>query len=140
MKKGKKLKKNRKQRKYQKKHVSERARDFHHLLYQAKHWKQGYARRLRQHPYMGVYMPQFTLHGEIHAKIHDIPTPDGKMCRKAYVELVRREREGLIDIKHDKAEKRLDFLIEMWQGKCPATVELLKWQRDIIHKYYERGR
>ena len=113
-----------------------RAEDFHHILYQKQHWKQGYAKRLREHPYMGKYCPQYSLHAEIHAKIHDIPTPNGKECRKAYNELLRREREGLIDLKYDTLEQRIDFLIEMWEDKCPATVAILKWQRDIIAKFY----
>lgn len=118
------------------KHIRQTAEDYHHILYQKQYWKQGYAKLLREHPYMGKYCPQYTLHAEIHAKIHDIPTPNGKECRKAYIELVRREREGLIDLKYDTLEQRIDFLIEMWEKKCPATVSILKWQKDIIAKFY----
>lgn len=118
------------------KHIRLTAEDYHHILYQKQHWKQGYAKLLREHPYMGKYVPQYTLHGEIHAKIHDVPTPNGKECRKAYIELVRREREGLIDLRYDTLEQRIEFLIEMWEKKCPATVAILKWQRDIVAKFY----
>jgi hypothetical protein len=111
-------------------------KDFHHLLFQGRHWQQGYARLLRQHPYMGKYIPQATLHREIHSKIHDIPTPNGAECRMAYNEICRLEELGLIDIENDSVEKRLDLLIELWAEKCPATVEILKWQRDIVAKFY----
>lgn len=46
---------------------------------------------------------------------------------------------GTLDPAHDTAEKRLDFLIEVWKDDCPATVAMLRWQRDIIHKFFERG-
>lgn len=121
------------------KHKNAAVKDYHHFLYQSRYWKQGYARKLRQHPYLGAYLPQFTLHSEIHAKIHDIPTPKGEECRRAYNELIRLEKEGLIDVRHDTAEQRLDFLIQIWQRSCPATVAILQWQRDIIRKFYQRG-
>jgi len=57
----------------------------------------------------------------------------------AYEEVVRREREGLIDVVHDSCEQRLDLLIEIWEDKCPATVAVLKWQRDLIAKNYKGG-
>lgn len=114
-------------------------KDFHHLLYQRRHWSQGYARALRNHPYMGKMIPRDSLHSLIHSKIHDIPCPNGRECRMAYEEVVRREREGLIDVLHDSCEQRLDLLIEIWEDKCPATVAVLKWQRDLIAKNYEGG-
>lgn len=114
-------------------------KDFHHLLFQGRHWQQGYAKLLRQHPYMGKYIPQATLHREIHAKIHDIPTPNGSECRIAYNEICRLEKLGEIDIVNDSVEKRLDLLISLWEDKCPATVAILKWQRDIVAKFYAGG-
>ena len=56
---------------------------------------------------MGKYIPQATLHREIHAKIHDVPTPNGAECRMAYNEIVRLEKIGAIDIVNDSVEKRL---------------------------------
>ena len=85
---------------------------------------------------MGKYIPRDTLHRAIHSKVHDIPCPNGKECKKAFEELVRRERLGLIDVEHDTCEQRLDFLIEMWRDKCPATVAMLEWQKQIISKFY----
>ena len=88
---------------------------------------------------MGKYIPQATLHREIHAKIHDVPTPNGAECRMAYNEIVRLEKIGAIDIVNDSVEKRLDLLISLWDGKCPATVAVLKWQRDVVAKFYAGG-
>lgn len=113
--------------------------DFHHLLFQGRHWKQGYAKLLREHPYMGKKIPQATLHREIHAKIHDIPTPNGAECKAAYLKLIELEEQGLIDIVNDPIEKRLDFLIDLWADKCPSTVAILAWQREIVAKFYGGG-
>lgn len=113
--------------------------DFHHFLYQRKHWQQGYAKLLREHPYFGKYMPQFSLHSEIHSKIHDVPCPNGKECRRAYFHLIEAERNGEIDVRFDTGEQRLDFLINEWEDACPATVAILKWQKEVIHKFYSKG-
>lgn len=112
--------------------------DWHHILFQRKHWQQGYAKALREHSYMGKYIPQRTLHREIHSKIHDVPTPNGKECRKAYLELCRREREGLIS-PYDTLEQRIDFLLEVWENDgCEATLAMLKWQKQVVEKFYKR--
>ena len=116
---------------------NKRAEDWHHILYQKRHWKQGYAKALREHPYMGKLIPRDTLHREIHSKIHDIPTPNGRECRMAYLELCRREREGTINIQQDTIEQRIDFLIEIWSDyNCEATVAMLKWQKQVVSKFY----
>lgn len=112
--------------------------DYHHFLYQKKHWQNGYAKLLREHPYMGKYIPQNSLHSLIHSKIHDIPVPNGKDCKRAYLKLLELERNGEIDVRLDTCEKRLEFLIEVWSKSSPATVAVLLWQRDIIRKFYER--
>ena len=89
--------------------------------------------------YMTKYIPRNSLHREIHAKIHDVPCPNGKECKKAFEELCRREREGLIDLEYDTIEQRIDFLIEMWQeDNCEATIAILKWQKQIVSKFYNK--
>lgn len=113
--------------------------DFHHILFQQKHWNSGFAKALRQHPYMGKMIPQRTLHSEIHSKIHDIPTPNGAECKAAYLELLRREQLGLINVENDSLEVRISFLIEVWEDICPATVAMLKWQREVVSKFYAKG-
>ena len=115
------------------------ALNYHHLLFQGRHWKTGYAKLLREHPYMGKYIPMATLHRLIHSKIHDIPTPNGKECRLAYELICQLEAKGKIDIINDSIEKRLTLLIDLWKDACPATVEILKWQRDIVTKFYGKG-
>lgn len=112
--------------------------DYHHLLYQKNHWKVGYAKLLREHPYMGKMIPKQTLHRAIHAKIHDVPTPNGCDCKRAYFEILRLEQEGLIDVEHDHIEKRLDVLINIWRDTCPATVAILEWQKQVVQKFYQR--
>lgn len=110
--------------------------DYHHLLYQRRHWDSGYAKALRNHPYMGKKIPRNTLHRIIHEKLHDIPCPNDSICRKVYLALLAEEKAGRIDPKHDTIEQRLDWLIAQLLEDCPATVAILKWQRDIVSKFY----
>lgn len=117
--------------------IAYKATDYHHILFQKRHWQQGYAKALREHPYMGKYIPVATLHRSIHSKIHDVPTPNGAECRRAYNRLVKLEQEGLIDIQNDTLETRIQFLIDVWEEDCPATVAILKWQQDVVRKFYE---
>lgn len=118
--------------------VNYHRKDTHHICYQARHWKTGYAKLLREHWYMKVEIPQMTLHRLIHSKIHDIPCPEGKDCKRAYLELIRREEEGLLS-EYDRVEDRIDFLIEMWKETCPATTAILQWQRDVVAKFFGGG-
>lgn len=111
-------------------------KDTHHLLFQGRHWKQGYAKLLREHPYFKVEIPKNTLHRELHSKLHDLPTPNGTECKLAYQLVLEGIASGRLDPEHDTAEKRLEFLIEVWKNKCPATAAMLGWQRDIIAKFY----
>lgn len=119
-------------------HGSQRE-DFHHFLYQRKHWQNGYAKLLREHPYCGRYIPQNSLHSLIHSKIHDIPTPSGKSCKRAYLKILELERSGQIDIARDSCEQRLDVLIKVWSKSDPATAEVLKLQREIIANFYKKA-
>ena len=88
---------------------------------------------------MGKMIPMATLHRLIHSKIHDIPTPNGKECRLAYERICQLEAKGKIDVIKDSIEKRLALLIDLWKDACPATVEILKWQSDIVAKFYGKG-
>ena len=89
---------------------------------------------------MGKYIPRNTLHREIHGKLHDTPVPNGKECKKAFEELVRREQLGLIDVENDTIEQRIAFLNEMWKDDhCEATLAMLNWQAEIVSKFYSRG-
>lgn len=125
--------------KARKSRIDLRKEDYHHLLFQGRHWQQGYAKLLREHPYMGKMIPMVTLHRLIHSKIHDIPTPNGKECKAAYERIRQLETTGEIDIDKDSIGKRLTLLIDLWKDTCPATVEILKWQSDIVTKFYRKG-
>ena len=88
---------------------------------------------------MGKLIPKYSLHHIIHSKIHDVPCPNRRECRLALRELYYRERKGLIDLKNDTIEQRIDFLIELWRGQCPATVAILEWQKQVVNKFYRRS-
>ena len=116
------------------------AQDWHHqlhFLYQRRHWQQGYAKALREHWYCGSYIPRDTLHRAIHSKLHDVPTPNGNVCKQVFEKLCRMENNGLIS-ESDSPLKRLDFLIEEFDGACPATTAILQWEREIIEKFYNK--
>lgn len=111
--------------------------NFHHILYQSGHYNTGYAKRLREHPYMGGYLLK-ELHEILHGLIRDISTPNEAACKRAFEELVRREKAGLIDIWSDSLPQRIDFLLEVWHDTCPlAIITTLEWQRDIIVSFNE---
>ena len=113
-------------------------KDFHHLLYQDRHWQGYWAKRLRSHPYLGRYIPKYTLHRDIHSKIHDIPCPNEPDCRVAFNYIERAIAEGRLDPEHDTCEQRLTVLIDLWRTTCPATVAILEWEREVIAKFYDQ--
>lgn len=111
--------------------------DYHHLCFQRKHWQQGFAKALREHPYCGGYIPQATLHREIHSKVHDVPTPNGYDCKKALETLNNMLALGTIKL-NDRLDKKAQILSSIFSEKCPATSAILLWQSEIISKYYGR--
>lgn len=113
-------------------------KDYHHILYQGRHWKQGWAKILREHPYCGGYIPQFTLHSEIHSKIHDIPTPNGGYCRQAVEALNNWLETGYISL-DDPIERKIEVIAGCFRANCPATTAILDWQREVVIKFYQRG-
>ncbi len=113
------------------------SRSRHHLLYQRIHWQQGYAKMLRAEKYFILRIPN-DLHAAIHTQIHDIPTPDGRACKIAYLELKRRLANHTLSPGSDSLMQRLSFLIEVWEESCPITATILKWQRDIVGEYYAK--
>lgn len=112
-----------------------RSQDYHHILFQEKHWKQGYAKILRDHPYCGGYIPQATLHREIHSKIHDVPTPNGKDCKEALIAINSWLAAGYISI-DDPMESKIEMITKCFRVKCPATAAILDWQFEIVSKFY----
>lgn len=112
--------------------------DYHHILFQGRHWKQGWAKILREHKYCGGYIPQMTLHRAIHAKIHDIPTPNGADCRRAVEALNSWLEAGYISY-DDRLDKKIENIAKCFRANCPATTAILDWQRDVVRKFYEGG-
>ena len=113
----------------------------HHILWQARHWDNGYAKALRNHEYMKKMIPRDTLHKEIHSEISDIPMPSGKLCEKAYREIERLYREELIDFDYDSIETRIDVLLQIWaEDDCEPTKAMLRKERAIAHNFYSQGK
>lgn len=112
--------------------------DYHHILFQKRHWKCGWAKILREHPYCGAYIPQATLHREIHSKIHDIPTPNGADCRVAVEAINSWLDAGYISL-DDRLDRRIEVLTWCFRAKCPATTAMLDWQKEVVSKFYSKG-
>ena len=112
--------------------------DYHHILFQGRHWKNGWAKILREHRYCGGYIPQMTLHREIHSKIHDVPTPNGADCRIAVEALNSWLEAGYISL-DDPIERKIEMIAKCFRAKCPATTAILDWQREVVVKFYQRG-
>lgn len=110
--------------------------DYHHILFQKRHWQCGWAKVLREHPYCGAYIPQATLHREIHSKIHDVPTPNGADCRMAVETLERWLEIGLISL-DDRLDVKIGAIAACFRAKCPATTAILDWQKEVVSKFYK---
>lgn len=116
--------------------VKQIPRTKHHILFQGKHYESGYAHKLRSEKYLIVRIPD-TLHVAIHERIHDIPTPNDTDCQHAYKELKRRIKTGQLS-RRDTLMQRLSFLIDIWEKTCPATVAILKWNREVAGEFYSQ--
>ena len=112
--------------------------DYHHILYQKKHWQQGWAKILREHPYCGAHIPRNTLHRAIHSKIHDIPTPNSEDCKKAVQTIDKWLAEGYISL-DDRLDRKIEIIACCFMIKCPATTAMLDWQKEIVSKFYRGG-
>ena len=110
--------------------------DYHHILFQGRHWNKGAAKELRNHPYCGGYIPKFTLHQEIHSKIHDIPTPNEDECKFALKVIDEWLEAGYLQLNH-RLDKKISVLADLFRGKCPATTAMLDWQKEVVTKFYE---
>lgn len=114
-------------------------RDYHHILYQRRHWLQPWAKKLREHPYTGGYIPTDTLHRKIHETIHDIPCPNEDVCELIWRDLEDLRLMGIID-ENDNIQQKLNVLIELIPhcgSNLDATLAMLKWQLQVVQKLYK---
>lgn len=117
--------------KQHKKHIKNE--DYHHILFQKRHWNTGYLKALRTHPYCGGYIPQQTIHRAIHSQVHDIPSPNGKDCKQAIEALNSWLVCGFISL-DDPITRKIDVIIGCFKAKYPATVAMLEYQKEVIIK------
>lgn len=116
--------------------VNYTAKDYHHCLWQARYWKSGWAKRLREHRYCGEYIPKATLHRQIHEAISNVPVPEGKHCRQAYEAIESWLEAGYISI-DDPIQKKLETLVKCFNANSPATANALRRQIEIVARFYE---
>lgn len=81
-----------------------------------------------------------TLHRRLHETIHDVPCPNEDVCELIWHELEALRLTGVIDVEHDNIELRLSTIIQLLSechGNLDATIATLKWQKQIVHKFYQ---
>lgn len=128
-----------KKKKNQKKHFDPNTKNLHHILWQARHWNVGYSKALRNHEYMKKLIPKDTLHAQIHSEIADIPVPSPQACKRAIIEIEQRLKDGMISF-DDTIEQRIDLLLDIWSfDDYPRTVMALRWQKELVAKFYKGG-
>ena len=81
---------------------------------------------------------RYSEHRAIHAKLHDIPTPNGKDCWMAVEVLENWLETGYISY-DDPLDKRIEMIAKCFRARCPATTAMLDWQKDIVAQFYRGG-
>lgn len=113
--------------------------DIHHIWFQRRHYQQGWAKVLREHWYCKILIPQATLHRELHSKIHDVPTPNGDICRSLVNDIDLLYEKGIIG-ENDTPLMRVTIisnLLSRYKG-LSATKAVINWQLEVIWKLYRR--
>lgn len=123
--------------KFKKRRVNLHAKDWHHCLFQKRHWHTGWAKRLREHEYCGSMIPKNTLHRFIHEGVNDVPLADGKSCRIAVEAINNWLEAGYIHL-DDPLEQKLLTLITIFNTLEPRTAEVLRKQLHIVRDYKQR--
>lgn len=89
---------------------------------------------------MGAMIPMHTLHKKIHETINSIPVPNEEVCEYVWYELEDLRLNGYIDCEKDNIELRLNTLIQLLResgGNLDATIATLKWQKQVVRKFYQ---
>ena len=113
---------------------NDHSKDWHHIFFQKRHWKTGWAKALREHGYCGSMLPKHTLHRYIHENINDIPVADGKSCRIALEAINNWLEAGYISM-DSPVEQKLAVLISIFNQLAPSTAKALRKQLEIIRNY-----
>ena len=58
------------------------AKDRHHICFQGRHWKSGYAKLIRDNFIRAIPV---IYHRELHSLLHDVPLPDGALLKEAWL-------------------------------------------------------
>lgn len=82
-----------------------------------------------------------TLHKIIHQRQHDVPCLPEVVCEYVWFELEYLRRNKLINPELDGLEQKLGVLIQILseykEDNLEATIATLKWQKQIVHKFYQ---
>jgi hypothetical protein len=76
--------------------MDEKLFDRHHILWQKRHWNNGFAYLLRN---SFVRPLDISLHRHLHTQLADIPVPSGNLCKRAYLQyLANKEAIDQYDV------------------------------------------
>jgi hypothetical protein len=112
----------------------QRAKDCHHIFFQARHWKRGALLSLRRFHYCRLRIDRDTLHREIHHRLKDVPPPKPINALEALSQLRYLEKFGAIS-DEDGFAKRLVVLIALFEDIEPQTARALQKQLEIVCEF-----
>ena len=124
-----------KRRKYRQRKARSNRCDLHHLCYQKRYWRIGYLGELRKFWYCTMYIPQETLHHEIHEEIKHIPVPKGLNAKGALEQLRMLEKHNAIH-EYDPLDKRLMLLAALFDCCEQPTADAFRKQQRIAEQFY----
>lgn len=110
-------------------------RHHQHLCYPKADWNKGYAKSLREHWYLVVYIPKLTLHRYIHCGVMAIPAPSGSAAKAVLDRLSELDNSGALS-KTDTAAHRLELLIRLFDFTDANVADALRRQLQIVRAFY----
>lgn len=108
--------------------------DRHHLCYPRNSWNYGFAKKLRNMPYLIVEIERETVHQGIHACVPYVPVPSGQACSMAIVKLHELYADNVIS-DDDSLTKRLSVLISVFEELDPDVAYAFEEQLKVVCKF-----
>jgi hypothetical protein len=108
--------------------------DRHHLCYPRNSWNYGFAKKLRNMPYLIAEVERETVHQTIHACVPYVPVPSGQACSMAIVKLHELYADNVIG-DNDSLSKRLSVLINIFSELDPDVAYAFEEQLKVVCKF-----
>lgn len=104
----------------------------HHLFYPRKQYNAGFAKRLREFPWLRIEIP-IKKHRAIHQKVERVPLPPNKRLKEAFFILEDLARQCRLD-KDADMEERINVLLCILDRhpECTPTCNALRKQKKVF--------